>query len=81
MTDDDKPFATRHVFPTHQVRDATIGLVKTGEDLFLIIDGITIAKRGQPGTPEAETWVSLVPGWSVTGTDEIRVTYDSKQFH
>jgi hypothetical protein len=24
-----------------------------------------IAKRGSPGTPEAKTWVSLNPGWSV----------------
>jgi len=28
-------------------------------------DGVRIAKRGDPGTPEAKTWVQLVPGYTV----------------
>jgi hypothetical protein len=39
-----------------------------GEDLFVVYDGVRIAKRGRPGTPQAGTWVSLKPGWSVTSS-------------
>jgi hypothetical protein len=35
------------------------------QDMVIIADGVRIAKRGHPGTPQARTWVSLEPGWSV----------------
>lgn len=38
--------------------------------LFVIVDGVKIAKRGRPGTPYAKTWVSLEPGWVVRDFDE-----------
>ena len=31
-------------------------------DLYLILDGKRIAKRGKPGTLHAMTWISLEPG-------------------
>jgi|KBSMisStaDraftv2_1062788.scaffolds.fasta_scaffold2164596_1 hypothetical protein len=36
-----------------------------GTDLFVIFDGVRIAKRGHPGTAQAGRWVSLEPGWRV----------------
>jgi hypothetical protein len=36
-----------------------------GRDMFVMVDGVKIAKRGRPGTPQAKTWISLEPGWSV----------------
>jgi len=36
-----------------------------GEDIFIVVDGIRIAKRGHPGTSQAKTWISLEPGYSV----------------
>jgi hypothetical protein len=33
--------------------------------LYVVGDGVRIAKRGHPDTPQARTWVSLEPGWSV----------------
>jgi len=36
-----------------------------GNDIFVIADGVTIAKRGHPGTPQAKTWIALEPGWTV----------------
>jgi len=39
-----------------------------GNDIFVIADGVTIAKRGHPGTPQAKTWIALEPGWTVPGT-------------
>jgi hypothetical protein len=37
----------------------------TETDIFVHIDGKLIAKRGHPCTPQAETWVSLEPGYQV----------------
>jgi hypothetical protein len=34
--------------------------------MFVVFDRKRIAKRGQPGTPQAGTWVSLEPGYVVT---------------
>lgn len=34
-------------------------------DIFVVVDGVRIAQRGHPGTPQARTWVSLEPGWTV----------------
>ena len=39
-----------------------------GSDIFVVADGIKIAKLGDPGT--AETWVSLEPGWTVRDCDD-----------
>jgi hypothetical protein len=40
-----------------------------GEDIFIIRDGVTIAKRGHPDTLQARTWVSLEPGYAAYGPD------------
>jgi len=29
------------------------------------MDGVKIAMRGQPGTPQAGTWTAIEPGWQV----------------
>ena len=31
----------------------------------MVYNGVRIAKRGQPNTPQAGTWVSLEPGYRV----------------
>jgi hypothetical protein len=36
-----------------------------GRDVFVVYNGVRIAKRGQPNTPQAGTWVSLEPGYRV----------------
>jgi hypothetical protein len=38
-----------------------------GRDLFVIFDGVKVAKRGHPGTKQAGQWVSLEPGFAVYG--------------
>jgi hypothetical protein len=37
----------------------------TDDDIFVLLDGVRIAKRGYPNTPEARTWVSLERGYTV----------------
>jgi len=36
-----------------------------GIDIFVMADGVRVAKRGRPGTPQAKTWIPLEPGWRV----------------
>ena len=43
-----------------------------GIDLYVLVDGKRIAKRGQPGTPQAGTWISLEPGWEVVSSPDRR---------
>ena len=55
-----------------------------GRDLYVVVDGVRVAKRGHPGTPEAGTWISLAPGWTVTSNEdhsEIEITHDGSRVH
>jgi hypothetical protein len=44
---------------------STASVERSGTELFLLVDGRRVARRGRPGTAEARTWVSLEPGWEV----------------
>lgn len=47
-------------------RRMKVEMIGTDEgDIFVVIDGVKIARRGYPDTPQARTWVSLEPGWRV----------------
>jgi len=62
----------------------TLTMHNDGEDTFVVADGVTIAKRGRPGTPQAGTWISLEPGWTVsfnTNQSELLVKYEDVQKH
>jgi hypothetical protein len=39
--------------------------------IYIVFDGVRIAKRGHPDSPQARTWTSLEPGFQVL---------DGKQF-
>jgi hypothetical protein len=64
-----------------------------GNDIFVIADGVKIARRSRSGTPQAMTWISLEPGWTVrdcqgsyvdeSGEQEraIEIEYKSPRFH
>ena len=52
-----------------------------GTDVFVIYDGKRIAKRGHPDTPQAGTWVSLEPGYTVRDKNypqELVIEYEGK---
>jgi hypothetical protein len=43
-----------------------VEIVSDGDDLFVLADGVKIAKRGPSGgTARTRTWESLEPGWRV----------------
>jgi hypothetical protein len=41
-----------------------VAITKFGDDIFVILDAMKIAKRGKDGTPQADSWVVLEPGFS-----------------
>ena len=55
-----------------------------GSDIYVIADGVKIAKLGHPGTPQANRWLSLEPGWTVRTCDDgesIEVEYKRHRMH
>jgi hypothetical protein len=52
-----------------------------GTDVFVVYNGVRIAKRGQPGTQQDQRWVSLEPGYTVWDKgypQELVVEYEGK---
>jgi hypothetical protein len=47
--------------------EPVIVVEREGHELFVILDGVKIAKRGHPHTPQAGQWVALEPGFAVYG--------------
>jgi hypothetical protein len=64
-------------------RRPTVEIQSDGKELFVVADGEKIAKRGKPGTPQAGTWVSLEPGWTVTDLPggAIEVAHNAVRVH
>ena len=59
-----------------------VSIEREGNDIFVVADGVKIAKLGHFGT--AETWVSLEPGWTVRECDDgesIEVEYKRQRMH
>jgi hypothetical protein len=57
----------------------TVEMISDGEDIFVVVNGVKVAKRGHPGTAQANTWVSLGPGWTVLDRnypEEIEVIFE-----
>lgn len=62
----------------------TAVMQSTGSDVFIVVDDVRIAKRGQHGTPQARTRISLAPGWKVVDVDggsEIEATHEGVRIH
>jgi hypothetical protein len=66
-------------------KQPTCEVIDDGESVFVVIDGIRVAQRGEPGTRYAKTWVSIEPGWVMfdVGADKrsISVTYSGASVH
>jgi len=67
--------------------EVEIEIIGDGEDIYIVADGVKIAKRGHPGTLQAKTWITLEPGWNVSGgrSDdeplEIEYSGEGRQVH
>jgi hypothetical protein len=51
-----------------------------GVDMFVVFDGIKIAKRGDPESPQARTWVIIEPGYEIID-DETHGTFSVLRHH
>jgi hypothetical protein len=53
------------------------------DDVFVLVDGVKIAKRGDPDTELAMTWIMLEPGWIVRDIDrrKIEVRFEGARIH
>jgi len=51
-----------------------------GSNVFVTFNGVRIAKRGKPETPQARMWVSIEPGYTVLdgGPSRLVVKYNGK---
>jgi hypothetical protein len=58
-----------------------LAIVGDGNDVFVVL--VLIAKRGRAGTPQAGSWISLEPGWSVVafGETELTVMFECTRIH
>jgi hypothetical protein len=64
--------------------DPVCELHNDGEDVFVLVDGVKIARRGRPHTAQAMTWVMLEPGWMVRDVQRgnaIEVRYEGARIH
>jgi len=55
-----------------------------GENTFVLVDGVKIAKRGRPDTAHAMTWIMLEPGWIVRDVHEgqaVEVRFEGARIH
>jgi hypothetical protein len=53
-------------------------------DIFVLVGGMKIAKRGLPDTAHANTWIMLEPGWivrDVKGGRAIEVSRERFRMH
>ena len=41
-------------------------MIKGQWEMFVVQNGVRIAHRGYPNTPQAGKWVTMEPGWIVT---------------
>ena len=54
-----------------------------GESIFIVFNGERIAKRGRFDSPQAKTWVSLEPGWTVLDEPDgiIAIVHEGVRVH
>jgi hypothetical protein len=45
-------------------------LMSDGKEIYVYCDGLRVAKRGHPNTPQAKTWITLVPGYTVISSGD-----------
>jgi hypothetical protein len=53
------------------------------DDVFVLVDGVKIAKRGGPDTALAMAWIMLEPGWIVRDVDsrKVEVRFEGARIH
>jgi hypothetical protein len=64
--------------------EPTCEIRSDGQDVFVIVDGVTIAKRGNRAPAKYGTWIMLEPGWIVRDIKQgkaIEVRFEGASIH
>lgn len=64
--------------------DSKLEVLHDGPEMFVLLDGLKIAKRGQPGSEWAGQWISVEPGYLLIDSAdrfEIHVKYERPATH
>lgn len=48
-----------------RAKEPKVEVETADSDLFALVEGVRVAQRGGPGTSAADTWVTLVNGYTV----------------
>ena len=62
---------------------AEVKVIKDGNNFFVEVDGVRIAQRGFPNSPQGGTWSQSNP-WEVVGSedpDTIAIRYNRANVH
>ena len=63
----------------------TCKIESDGTEVFVVFNGVKIAKRGYRGTPQSKTWIPLEPGYTVRdrsdGTIEVEFNKARTRVH
>jgi hypothetical protein len=51
-------------------RQQKVEVVSTDHDIFIVVNGVRVAKRGKPDSVQAGVWISLEPGWEVINDEK-----------
>jgi hypothetical protein len=52
-------------------QQSMVKMTKIRDDIFVFLDDMKIAKRGKDGTPQADSWVVLKPGFGVVDSADL----------
>jgi hypothetical protein len=62
----------------HTVQMEFVPNARKPKAIYIVVDGQRVARRGRPGTPQARTWVPMIPGCEVRS---FSVTHRSAEVH
>jgi hypothetical protein len=60
------------------------GLHHEGQDVFIVVDGVKIAKRKTRASSSATNWIMLEPGWVIRDVERggaIEITFEGATIH
>jgi hypothetical protein len=55
----------------HVLQFEAVPHLRKPKEIYLILNDERIAMRGKPGTPQAGTWISLKPGYTITDINDL----------
>jgi hypothetical protein len=64
--------------------EPTCEIQNDGQDIFVVVNGVTIAKRGNRPPAKYGVWIMLEPGWTVRDIKQgraIEIKFEGASIH